>query len=238
MIELPPGKTAWPLHYHHANEEAIYLLEGEATLRLGDERIRVQAGDYIALPAGPDDAHQLTNTGAAVVRYLVISTMTKPDVCVYPDSNKVGVVGALTDDEGRVRPVVTFPASADVDYWDGETTSLGDDEPTPVDPQVREREIQQQVEDDLQTLKEKLAREGSGAADPQRPKGNETTSRASPRAETDAPSTDGDDDLDALKQRLAREAAAASEPPSSSSAAVDPDSLDDLDALKRSLDAD
>ena len=36
--ELPPGKQSVPFHYHLVEEEHIVALEGEATLRLGDER--------------------------------------------------------------------------------------------------------------------------------------------------------------------------------------------------------
>jgi len=28
FVELLPGAVAWPYHYHCANEEAIYVLEG------------------------------------------------------------------------------------------------------------------------------------------------------------------------------------------------------------------
>jgi uncharacterized cupin superfamily protein len=51
-MEVSPGRTAWPYHYHTANEEAIYILHGAGTLRVGNVRSTVTAGDYIALPAG------------------------------------------------------------------------------------------------------------------------------------------------------------------------------------------
>ena len=35
LYEVDPGKTAFPFHFHHAIEEAIYLLSGSGTLRLG-----------------------------------------------------------------------------------------------------------------------------------------------------------------------------------------------------------
>jgi len=139
MVELDPGKTAWPFHFHRANEEAIYVLAGVGTLRLGTDRLRVRTGDYVAMPIGADHAHQLTNTGSEVLRYLVLSTMVTPDVCVYPDSGKVGVIDGLDDDEGEVRRVVTFPQGAEVDYWEGETTTLdgNGDEATPrADPRA------------------------------------------------------------------------------------------------------
>jgi uncharacterized cupin superfamily protein len=49
---LPPGKQSCPFHYHMVEEEHIVALEGEATLRLGDERYTLRAGDYVGFPAG------------------------------------------------------------------------------------------------------------------------------------------------------------------------------------------
>jgi uncharacterized cupin superfamily protein len=47
LYELPPGKRSWPYHYHTGNEEAIYVLDGEGTLRLDGERHSLSADvDY------------------------------------------------------------------------------------------------------------------------------------------------------------------------------------------------
>src|SRR6266487_877509 len=89
--EVPSGKSAFPAHFHCALEEAIYVLEGEGTLRVGKERIAVRAGDYLAFPPGPDYAHRLDNTGSGLLRYLCFSGWTPGQVEVigYPDSGKV-----------------------------------------------------------------------------------------------------------------------------------------------------
>jgi uncharacterized cupin superfamily protein len=68
LYEVPPGRRAWPYHYHLANEEAIYVLEGSGTLRIGGDEIRVSGGDYVALPARAEGAHQLVNSSEAVLR--------------------------------------------------------------------------------------------------------------------------------------------------------------------------
>src|SRR5271170_2467017 len=49
IYELPPGASAFPCHYHCANEELLYVLAGEGTLRLGEERVAVRAGSFIAM---------------------------------------------------------------------------------------------------------------------------------------------------------------------------------------------
>ena len=122
FYEVPPGKTAWPRHYHLANEEAVVVLAGEGTLRLGEEEVAVQAGDYVALVPGEAHAHQLLNTGDTTLRYLCFSTMIEPDVTVYPDSNKVGIFAGSAP--GGPREARTFARFLDAEarraYWDGE----------------------------------------------------------------------------------------------------------------------
>jgi uncharacterized cupin superfamily protein len=90
--EVPPGKRAFPFHFHTANEEAVYVLEGAGTLRLGDAEVAIRAGDWIGLVPGPEHPHQIVNTGAGPLRYLCLSTMLPTEVVGYPDSNKLGVL--------------------------------------------------------------------------------------------------------------------------------------------------
>ncbi|HEX3764247.1 MAG TPA: cupin domain-containing protein [Kofleriaceae bacterium] len=118
LYELPPGKRAFPFHYHLANEEAIYLLDGEATLRLGDREIAVRAGDYIAIPVGPGHAHQLINTSAAPVHYLCMSTTLTPEVAVFPDTQKIGFSTALGGPAGG--PFELQRLGTSLTYYEGE----------------------------------------------------------------------------------------------------------------------
>lgn len=46
---LPPG-FAPPLHVHHSEDEAFYLLEGEATFTCGDQTMKATPGSYIFFP--------------------------------------------------------------------------------------------------------------------------------------------------------------------------------------------
>jgi uncharacterized cupin superfamily protein len=70
--ELPPGRQSVPFHYHMLEEEHIVALEGEATLRLGQERFRIKAGDYVGFPAGQRAGHCLINDSDAPFRFLMI----------------------------------------------------------------------------------------------------------------------------------------------------------------------
>jgi uncharacterized cupin superfamily protein len=121
--EVPPGRAAFPHHYHCANEEAIFVLAGEGTLRIGAERVAVRAGDYIALPVGPESAHQLINTGTATLTYLCFSTLIPVEVVGYPDSKKTAATAAASVAEafaGKrwVRHIWKEGPSAG--YYDGE----------------------------------------------------------------------------------------------------------------------
>jgi uncharacterized cupin superfamily protein len=118
LYEVPPGRTAFPNHYHCANEESLYILEGSGTLRIGADDIPVGPGDYATFPAGPAHAHQLLNTGSATLRYLCFSTMTPTEVVGYPDSGKIGAFSFGAGGEPLVRIMVRD--SSGVDYYDGE----------------------------------------------------------------------------------------------------------------------
>ncbi len=48
---LPPG-FAPPLHAHHREDEAFYLLEGEATFVCGEQVYPAQPGSYVFFPRG------------------------------------------------------------------------------------------------------------------------------------------------------------------------------------------
>ena len=120
LAVVPPGKTAFPYHNHHAIEEAIIILAGEGNYRFGDQSHAVRAGHVLAAPTGGRNvAHQLLNTGATDLKYICVSTMQPVDVVEYPDSNKVGAVHWSEADDAPVFRHRAFAAEP-VDYWEGE----------------------------------------------------------------------------------------------------------------------
>ena len=88
IFEIEPGATAFPRHYHCANEEAIYVFEGEGILGIGDSETPLRPGDFVALPRGREHAHRLDNRSQRTLRYLCFSTMIEPDIAMYSVSNK------------------------------------------------------------------------------------------------------------------------------------------------------
>jgi uncharacterized cupin superfamily protein len=118
MTRLAPGQVSCPYHFHHAEEELFFVLEGSGTLRYAGEERRLRPGDLVACPPGPDGAHQLINDGAAPLVYLAISTVEPWEVCEYPDSEKV-LVRTKRPDGTRAFGAI-FPRGAAVDYFHGE----------------------------------------------------------------------------------------------------------------------
>ena len=47
-----PRGTAPPLHVHHNEDETFYIVDGEVTVLVGDERIDLRTGDYCFAPRG------------------------------------------------------------------------------------------------------------------------------------------------------------------------------------------
>ena len=67
---LPPG-FAPPLHVHHAEEEAFYILEGRLAVTCGDRTWQVSPGSWVFLPRGV--AHTFRVEGATPARLLQIT---------------------------------------------------------------------------------------------------------------------------------------------------------------------
>lgn len=109
---LAPGQMGCPCHYHHAEEEMFIVLQGEGMLRVAGEMLPIRADDTISIPAGPDYPHHIINTSDAPLHYLSISTQADVEVCVYPDSGKVGAFA----------PGLRYLQKQDagLDYWVGE----------------------------------------------------------------------------------------------------------------------
>ena len=119
FFNVPPGKAAFPYHTHSGNEEMIYIIDGAGVLRFGKEELVVAAGTVIACPPGAEYAHQLINTGDKELRYLAVSTMEFPDLCEYPDSNKVGAYATAAVGQ-QVGLRALYVKDKNVGYYEGE----------------------------------------------------------------------------------------------------------------------
>jgi uncharacterized cupin superfamily protein len=113
---IPAGQTAYPYHFHLAEEEVLVLLEGDLALRTPTGWERVRRGDVVRFPVGEDGAHQLVNDGAADARFLSVSTHGQPDIVLYPDEGKIGPAERNPDGKGLK---LFFKLEDAVDYDQG-----------------------------------------------------------------------------------------------------------------------
>jgi uncharacterized cupin superfamily protein len=112
LIEIPPGKRAWPYHWEAAHEEWLVVLSGTPTLRTPEGEEELTAGDVVCFPTGPEGAHALRNASEEACRVVMLSNRAEVNVIVYPDAGKVGVRTRW------LRP--NFPEGVGVGYWEGE----------------------------------------------------------------------------------------------------------------------
>ena len=68
IVEMtePPGTEA-PLHVHHREDEAFWILEGSLTLQVGDQTIEVSAGDYAFGPRGIPHRYTVGENGCRML---------------------------------------------------------------------------------------------------------------------------------------------------------------------------
>jgi quercetin dioxygenase-like cupin family protein len=67
-VTNPPGMEA-PLHVHYRDDEGFWILEGSATIEVGDTTIKASAGDYVF---GPRNIPHRYTVGDAGCRMLFI----------------------------------------------------------------------------------------------------------------------------------------------------------------------
>jgi mannose-6-phosphate isomerase-like protein (cupin superfamily) len=103
----PPG-YATPLHIHHAEHEAFFVLEGELTIFCGNERIHARPGTYVFGPREIPHGFRVVGTEPARVlilaapsgfaQFLVEAGEPAKDLTSLPDTpldlERIAAVGA------------------------------------------------------------------------------------------------------------------------------------------------
>jgi uncharacterized cupin superfamily protein len=111
--EIPPGKSAYPYHYHTQNEEVYYIISGSGTLKTPSGDRAVSAGDFLFFPADESGAHKLTNASESeMLVYIDFDTKNDIDIAFYPDSGKIGIWGKGINQ--------LYKVSDKVDYYENE----------------------------------------------------------------------------------------------------------------------
>jgi uncharacterized cupin superfamily protein len=84
---LPPGRrTSFP-HAESAEEEFVYVLEGEPDVWLDGHLHRLKPGDGVGFPAGTGISHTFMNNTEVEVRLLVVGERRKPENRIFYPRN-------------------------------------------------------------------------------------------------------------------------------------------------------
>ena len=71
-IETTPADGSFPLHVHHREDEAMYILEGKYEIQCGDQVILATPGVFVFLPRDTPNRYQ--NIGDTPGKFLYITS--------------------------------------------------------------------------------------------------------------------------------------------------------------------
>lgn len=77
--EFDPGLTS-TAHKHDAEEHAFYVISGAGIMNIEGEKIPVAPGDAVFVP--PGKMHQISSTGDAPLKYVVLYSPPGPDLAL------------------------------------------------------------------------------------------------------------------------------------------------------------
>jgi len=103
LYELAPGESL-PYHWQVGEEEWVVALAGRPTLRTPEGERLLEPWETAAFVRGPAGAHQLRNDSHEPVRFVMFSTVSDPEVVVYLDEGRTGVLANWSrPDQPRIR---------------------------------------------------------------------------------------------------------------------------------------
>jgi uncharacterized cupin superfamily protein len=85
MLRLPPGTWSSQRHWHAADDEFVYVLEGEVVLVTNSGEEILRAGDCAGFKAGIKDGHHLQNRSSAAAVLLEVGSRKPEDAGEYSD---------------------------------------------------------------------------------------------------------------------------------------------------------
>jgi uncharacterized cupin superfamily protein len=100
LLTLKPGVWSSQRHWHHREDEFVFVVSGEVVLvtNAGEEILR--AGDCAAFPAHDGDGHHLINRAQADAVLLEVGTRSGGENAVYPDIDLLFAAGRYTRRDG------------------------------------------------------------------------------------------------------------------------------------------
>jgi uncharacterized cupin superfamily protein len=89
LTHLEPGAASALYHWHSVQDEFVFVIEGTATVLIGDEEHQLLAGDCIGFKAGTGIGHQVVNRSDKSVTYLEVGDRLPGDDGGYPRDDLV-----------------------------------------------------------------------------------------------------------------------------------------------------
>ena len=87
LITVQPGHGSSEYHFHHYEEECVYVLSGHGTAVIGEQAHKIGPGDFMAHPIDKV-AHEMFNDGTEPLVCLVIGQRLVQDISDYPRKGK------------------------------------------------------------------------------------------------------------------------------------------------------
>jgi uncharacterized cupin superfamily protein len=108
IIEVEPGAETTEYHMHHFEDECVFVLSGNATAEIGEQKHAIGPGDFIGYRKG-GLAHTIVNTGDEPLRCIVVGERLAQDVGDYPRQRKriyrnAGLPWNLVDHDAITEP--------------------------------------------------------------------------------------------------------------------------------------
>jgi uncharacterized cupin superfamily protein len=85
LVMLEPGAMSSLRHWHHNEDEFVWIVEGECTLVQDEGETVMHPGDCAAFPAGSPNGHHFLNRTDRIAKFMVVGTKAAQEVAVYSD---------------------------------------------------------------------------------------------------------------------------------------------------------
>jgi uncharacterized cupin superfamily protein len=100
LVRLEPGAYSSQRHWHTAEDEFLYVLEGTPTLVTDEGETVLRPGMAAGFPKGEANGHHLVNRTGATVLFLVVGDRPAEDDVFYPDVDMEITGGVLRHKDG------------------------------------------------------------------------------------------------------------------------------------------
>lgn len=91
LTTLEPGAQSALRHWHSAQDEFVYVVQGELTLITNEGEQTLTVGEMAGFAAGVANGHHLVNRSGHLAVYLEVGDRTSGDRADYPDEDLVCV---------------------------------------------------------------------------------------------------------------------------------------------------